>query len=258
MPLVVTSLGAVTDVGAAIQDYGGIVLHDVVSRRHAEKAIEAGVDGLVLLTSGSGGHTGGLNPFAFLAEVRTFYDGIVALAGGVGDGRGIAAAQIAGADLVYMGTRFIATAEANATDAYKDMIVEATTADIVVTDAVSGVPCTFLKASLERNGFPTTPSGSAPRYVPADQRQGAFKAWKDIWSAGQGVGGILDAPATAALVDRLEQDYVAALAEAAARLRPSVVVQQRPPILHVARQWGSVAGHRACPRCRYAEHALSG
>ena len=175
-----------------------------------EGAIEAGVDGLILLTAGAGGHTGTANPFAFVSQVRAFWNGGVILGGAISDGRGIAAAQALGADLVYMGTRFAATQESRAPQGYKDLLVSETMADVITTDRVSGLSATFLRGSIARAGLD-------PDALP--ERLGVFrpnlpeglKAWRDIWSGGHGVGGIADLPGTGALVARLAAEHRAAL-----------------------------------------------
>lgn len=214
-PLVVTSLGAAGDVVDAIHSYGGFVLHDVASRRHAEKAIEAGVDGIVLLCGGAGGHGGNLNPFAFAAEIREIYDGIIVLAGGISTGAGVLAAQAAGADYAYLGTRFIATEEARVEPEYRQMVIESFASDIAYTNQISGFYGYFLKKSIEANGIDLE-TAAVPDYVPAsarlaDKKQGV---WKRIWAAGHGVGAIHAVTTTRAAVEQLQREY----AEARARL----------------------------------------
>ncbi|MCG6567356.1 nitronate monooxygenase family protein [Tessaracoccus sp. ZS01] len=195
VPIVITSLGAVPDVVEAVHSYGGLVLHDVTTLRHAQKAAAAGVDGLILVSAGAGGHAGTTNPFALMASVRPWFDGIVALAGGITSGADVLAAQALGADLAYMGTRFVATAESRASDDYRRLIVEAGAADIVYTPEVSSIPANFLAASLAAAG---------------DETRDEYTAWRDIWSAGHGVAGIHDIPTVAELVDRLAAEYDAA------------------------------------------------
>ncbi|MBP5856871.1 nitronate monooxygenase [Marivibrio halodurans] len=211
VPVVITSLGIRPEVIEAVHGYGGLVFHDVVQGRHARKAAEAGVDGLIAVCAGAGGHAGTLNPFAFTDEIRRFFDGLVILAGGISDGHQVAAARMMGADLAYMGTRFIATAESRADPDYKRMILEAGTADIVYTPEISGVPANFLKASLERNGLDG--AGKGPDAFDFGEREA--KAWRDVWSAGHGVTSIDDLPATADLCARLVAEY----RDAAGRLR---------------------------------------
>jgi len=178
--------------------------------RHAEKALEAGVDGLILVCAGAGGHGGTLSPFALMAEVRRFYDGPIALSGAIATGRGILAALALGADFAYIGTRFIATREARASDAYKACLVDSTAADIVYTPYFSGVAGNYLRASIVAAGFDPEhlPSAESP---PLDLAAATTaKVWKDIWGAGQGVGAIDDLPPTADLVARLAREYAAA------------------------------------------------
>lgn len=208
-PIVITSLGNPAAVVEAVHGYGGLVFSDVVSLTHARKAAQAGVDGLVLVGAGAGGHGGTITGFAFVEAVRDFFDGIVVLAGGIATGRGIAAAQALGADLVYMGTRFIATTESMAPDAYRQMLVEATVEDIVYTDAFSGVPANMLKPSIRRAGLdPDNLQGKGSFDVASIQA----KAWKDIWSAGHGVGAIKEVLPVADLVRKLRREYDEALA----------------------------------------------
>ncbi|MFN3884715.1 MAG: NAD(P)H-dependent flavin oxidoreductase [Rhodocyclaceae bacterium] len=213
VPLVITSLGKPSVIVDAVHGYGGLVFHDVTTVRHAEKALEAGVDGLILVAAGAGGHGGTLSPFALVSEVRRFYDGPLALAGAITNGRQILAAQVLGADFAYVGTRFIATQEANASDDYKQAILAAHADDIVYTPYFTGVPGNYLKSSIVRAGLDPAalPSGHGPKLEFARATEGA-KAWRDIWGAGQGVGGIEDIPATAELVARLKNEHQAARA----------------------------------------------
>jgi nitronate monooxygenase len=213
VPLVITSLGISRDVVERIHAYGGLVFHDVVNLRFAEKAVAAGVDGLIAVAAGAGGHAGALNPFAFLAELRCWYDGIVVLAGGIVNGRQIAAAALMGADMVSIGTRFIATQESTAPDAHKKMILNARAQDIIYTPHMTGVPASFLIPSLESWGLDPANLGAAAidaktRVVRQGEREG--KVWRDIWSAGQAVGAIHDIPAAADLCRDLARDYAAA------------------------------------------------
>jgi len=208
VPMIITSLRAPHDVVKKVHEYGGVVFHDVISIRHAHKALEAGVDGLVLVCTGAGGHAGVLSPFALVREVRRFFSGPIALSGAITDGAGVLAAEAIGADFAYIGTRFIATQEANAADAYKAMIVESRADDIVYTPYFSGVNGNYLKPSVRA-------AGMDPENLPeADKTKMNFgserekpKAWKQIWSAGQGVGNIDDAPSTRAMVQRLAREY---------------------------------------------------
>jgi nitronate monooxygenase len=208
VPLVITSVGEPSQVVAAIHGYGGKVLHDVINIRHAKKAIAAGVDGLILVCAGAGGHAGLLSPFALVSEVREFYDGPVALAGALTRGNHIRAAQVMGADYAYMGTRFIATQEAHASDAYKQMILDSNAADLVYTPAFTGVHGNYLRASIERAGLdPDNIVGGKDKPDLKLENRTDAKAWKDIWGAGQGVGSIHDVPRVEALVARLKREY---------------------------------------------------
>ncbi|MFI8748161.1 NAD(P)H-dependent flavin oxidoreductase [Pseudomonas sp. NPDC077186] len=217
VPIVITSLGAVKELVDAVHGYGGLVFHDVTTRRHAEKAAEAGVDGLIAVAAGAGGHAGTWSPFALLAEIRQFFDKTLLLSGCLNHGHELLAAQLLGADLGYMGTRFIASQESNASDDYKRMILAAHAADIVHTPAVSGVPASFMRQSLEQAGYDLKQLQNkadinyGEKLKPVDDEA---KAWKTVWSAGQGVGGIDDLPAVGELVARLDGEYRAALQQA--------------------------------------------
>jgi nitronate monooxygenase len=215
VPLIITSLGAVADLVDTVHDYGGVVFHDVTTVRHAQKAAEAGCDGLILVCAGAGGHAGTLNPFALLPEISTFFDGTILLAGALSDGRAIAAAQMLGADLAYLGTRFIATAESEATEGFKQMIVDSAAKDIIHTPAISGIPGSFLRPSIEAAGFDPDylPEKGASQAEFGDNMQEERKAWRDVWSAGQGVGQIDDVPSVADLVTRLKREYDVAIAD---------------------------------------------
>ena len=209
VPLVITSVGDPAPVVERVHAYGGIVMHDVLSIKHARKAAAAGVDGLILVCAGAGGHGGTLSPFAFLPEVRRFWDRTIVLGGAISSGRSIRAAQVLGADLVYMGTRFLATREAHASDAHKQMIVDSTAAEIVYSPAFTGIPANYLARSLIACGLDPQnivwrSDGEALDLDPGRERP---KAWKDIWSAGQGVGSISDVPTVAELVARLRREY---------------------------------------------------
>lgn len=209
VPFVVTSVGAPEAVVEAVHGYGGAVLHDVVNLRHARRAVRAGVDGLILVAAGAGGHAGTLSPFALLPEVRAEFDGLVVLAGAIGSGAAIRAARVLGADLAYLGTRFIASREAHADPDYKRMIVESAAADILYTPAFTGVHGNYLRPSIERAGL--DPDALPPLdSVAVGDRETRPKRWKDIWGAGQGVGSIGDVPPVAELVARLEREYLAA------------------------------------------------
>lgn len=220
VPLVITSLGAVKDLVDAVHSYGGLVFHDVTNRRHAEKAAEAGVDGIILVAGGAGGHAGTLNPFALLAEIRTFFKGTILLAGALNSGSDIAAARAMGADLAYMGTRFIATEESRAQPEYKAMLLDAHAEDIVYTPAVSGIPASFMRQSLLANGFDLEKivDRSDPDFGKKLTVSDEAKAWKTVWSAGQGVSGIHDIEPVAKLVDRLEAEYRATIQSLASEL----------------------------------------
>jgi len=211
VPIVITSLGAVKEVVDAVHGYGGLVFHDVTTRRHAEKAAQAGVDGLIAVAAGAGGHAGTWSPFALAAEIRQFFDKTLLLAGCLNHGHEILAAQLLGADLAYMGTRFIATTESKAQDAYKQMLLDAHAADIIHTPAVSGIPASFLRSSLEQAGYDMNAlkgSHEQGKLKPIDDEA---KAWKTVWSAGQGVGEIHDLPSASALIERLHSEYREAL-----------------------------------------------
>ena len=205
VPLIITSLGAVRDVVDAVHGYGGVVFHDIANIRHAKKAAEAGVDGLILVAAGAGGHAGIINPFALINEVRSFYDGTIILAGAISTGQDVAAALMMGADFAYMGTRFINTTEAMASDGYKQMIIDSGATDIVHTPAVSGIPANFMSKSLIENGID-------PKHLPEHKLDmgDEAKAWKTVWSAGQGAGAVHDVLPTAQLVHRLADEFSAA------------------------------------------------
>ena len=223
VPIVITSLGAVKEVVDAVHSYGGLVFHDVTTRRHAEKAAEAGVDGLIAVAAGAGGHAGTWSPFALVAEIRQFFDKTLLLAGCLNHGHEILAAQLLGADLAYLGTRFIATQESQASAAYKQMLLDARAADIIHTPAVSGVPASFMRQSLEAAGYDLARLNDK-----ADVNYGEklkpvsdeAKAWKTVWSAGQGVGDIHDLPTVAEMVERLDREYRAALQHSARLAQP--------------------------------------
>lgn len=214
VPLVITSLGAVSDLVNAIHSYGGLVFHDVIKKRHAEKAAEAGVDGLILVTAGAGGHAGTINPMVLISEVKQFFHKTILLSGCISTGRDIASATQMGADLAYMGTRFINTDEGKADQAYKDMIIAAGASDVVYTAAVSGVHANFLRPSLEAMGI-TEELWSLSKKVDFGEELDAdeAKAWKTIWSAGQGVANITDSLPVEHLVARLKKEFIEAIEE---------------------------------------------
>lgn len=210
VPLVITSLGAVRDVVDAVHSYGGLVFHDVINRRHAEKASEAGVDGIIAVSAGAGGHAGTWSPFALVSEIASFFSGTIVLSGAMSSGRQIAAARMMGADLAYLGTRFIATREAMVTEAYKDMIVKARGSDILYTPSISGVHANFMRPSIIAAGLDPD---NLSAHAELDMKNEA-RAWKTIWSAGHGVGTIDDLPPVAELTERLKADYRAAMLDA--------------------------------------------
>ncbi|MCC5858966.1 MAG: nitronate monooxygenase [Ectothiorhodospiraceae bacterium] len=205
--IVIASVGNPASVIPAIKGYGGIVFSDVASIKHAQRAAEAGVDGLILLCAGSGGNTGWLNPFGFLAEVRAFFDGPVVLAGAISNGHLVNAAEKAGADFAYMGTSFIATHESMASAEYQQMLLESNADDVKLTTEVTGIPSNMLRKSLERVGFKPDKAHADAGFSIERELQ-AFKAWKDIWSAGHGVGGVQNIESTADLVERLRKEYL--------------------------------------------------
>lgn len=211
VPVVITSLGAVPDVVDAVHSYGGLVFHDVINRRHAEKAAEAGVDGIIAVCAGAGGHAGTLSPFALIPEIRSFFDGAILLSGAMSNGAQIAAARMMGADLAYLGTRFLVTRESMVSDEQKRMTAEASAGDIIYTDAISGVNANFLRPSIVAAGLDPN---NLVSHGPMDMANEA-KAWKNVWSAGQGVSAINDIPTTADLCARLKREYAEAYKAAA-------------------------------------------
>ena len=207
VPIFITSLRApAKEIIDAVHSYGGIVLHDVINLRHAQKALEAGVDGLILVAAGAGGHAGTTSPFALVGEVRRIFDGPIVLSGSIANGGSVLAAQAMGADLAYMGTRFIATQEAHAVDDYKHAIVNASASDIVYTNLFTGVHGNYIRESIVNAGLD-------PDALPESDKTAMnfggdkAKAWKDIWGAGQGVGLMDDVPSVAELVARLKREY---------------------------------------------------
>ncbi|MDE2306526.1 MAG: nitronate monooxygenase [Gammaproteobacteria bacterium] len=212
VPIVITSLRPPAEVVAAVHGYGGIVLHDVINIRHAEKAIAQGVDGIIAVCAGAGGHAGTLSPFALVKEIRSIFAGTIVLSGAMSSGADVLAARVLGADLAYMGTRFIATEEANASADYKRMLVRSRAEDIVYTPLFSGVPGSYLRESIARTGLDPDRLPQAEKSAMNFGSGGntRLKAWKDIWSAGQSVSGIDDVEAVHALVARLAGEYDAA------------------------------------------------
>src|SRR5690606_10243544 len=215
VPVIITSLRAPTEIVDEIHSYGGIILHDVTTIRHAEKALEVGVDGLILVCAGAGGHAGRLSPFALVSEVRQFYDGPIALSGAISNGRSSLAAQAMGADLAYMGSAFIATREANAVEDYKNMIVESTGEDIHYTASFTGVHGNYLRPSIIRAGLDpdNLPESDKSRMNFGSGGTGKSKAWKDIWGSGQGIGSVKTVTSVREFVDRLKKEYAEAKAE---------------------------------------------
>jgi len=221
VPIIITSLRPPAEVVEAAHSYGGLVYHDVISVRHAQKAAEQGVDGLILVCAGAGGHAGALSPFALLREVKEWFDGTVILSGSIGDGHSVASAIALGADFAYMGTRFIATQEANAEPEYKKMLEESAAADIVYSSLFTGVSGNYLKPSISNAGLD-------PDNLPdADKSSMNFgsggntdsKAWKDIWGSGQGIGLIEDSPSVEELVGRLKSEYELAFEEFKSKIK---------------------------------------
>ena len=214
VPLIITSLGAVPQLVGAVHSYGGMVFHDVIKKRHAEKAAEAGVDGLILVCTGAGGHAGTLNPMPFVAEIKKFFKKTILLSGCISNGRDVASALQMGADLAYMGTRFINTKESKAPEDYRKMIIESGANDIVYTAAISGVSANFLRASLEAMGI-TEEMLSRPKKIDFGNELSAMekeaKAWSTIWSAGQGVTNISDNPSVKDLIDLMKKEFKAAI-----------------------------------------------
>ena len=206
VPFVITSLGAVSDLVDAVHSYGGLVFHDVTNMRHAEKAIQAGVDGLILVSAGAGGHAGTLHPYAFIKEIKNTFNTCVIQSGAISTGEQVLAARAAGADLAYMGTRFIATKESMADQEYKDMVVTARAEDIIYTPKVSGIPANFIRQSLEANGI-SLDNIDDPDIDLGKELIDEAKAWKTLWSAGHGAGSIKDIPSVTQLCDTLKQEY---------------------------------------------------
>jgi nitronate monooxygenase len=216
-PIVITSLGARQDVNAAVHSYGGVVLHDVINNSFARKAIEKGADGLIPVAAGAGGHAGTLSPFALVHSLREWFDGPIALSGSIATGHAILGAQAMGADLAYVGSAFIATAEANADPAYKQMIVDSTGEDITYTNLFTGVHGNYLTPSIVASGLDPA---NLPQSDPSKMDFGSggnqkAKAWRDIWGCGQGIGSIKHVPTAAELVARFADEYEAAKAELA-------------------------------------------
>ena len=221
VPIIITSLRPPIEIVEAAHSYGGLVFHDVINIRHARKAAEQGVDGLILVCAGAGGHAGTLSPFALVREAKQWFDGAIILSGSIADGWSVAGALAMGADLAYIGTRFIASKEANADLGYKQMLIDSAAADIVYTNLFTGVHGSYLKGSISRAGLD-------PENLPqADKSKMNFgsggntgaKAWRDIWGAGQGCGRIEDAPTVSELVERLSADYKTAVDSLAGKVQ---------------------------------------
>ena len=215
VPIIITSLRPPAELVEAAHSYGGLVFHDVISVRHAKKAAEQGVDGLILVCAGAGGHAGALSPFALVREVKEWFDGTIILSGSIGDGYSVASSLALGADLAYMGTRFIATEEANADIGYKKMLEESAASDIVYSSLFTGVHGNYLKPSIDKTGLD---SNNLPEADKSSMNFGSggntdAKAWKDIWGSGQGIGGIVDSPPVQELVDRIQSEYEEATQE---------------------------------------------
>lgn len=206
VPIVISSLGAVEEVNQAVHSYGGIVLHDIIHDRHARNAIRRGADGLIAVAAGAGGHAGTLSPFALVQEIRQWFDGPLLLSGAIANGGAVLAAQAMGADMAYIGSPFIATREARASDDYKQMIVDSKAADIVYSNLFTGVHGNYLKGSVEKAGMDPN---NLPESNPSKMNFGGdkSKAWKDIWGCGQGIGAVDSVIGAAELVDRLAREY---------------------------------------------------
>ena len=210
-PVVVTALGSPKPAIEVVHSYGGLVFADVTSIGLAKKAVAAGADGLACVSAGAGGHTGSLSPFAFVSAIREFFDGHIVVGGGISDGWGVAGAIACGADFVYMGTRFIPTAESMAPDAYKQMIVDSTVDDLIVSSGVTGTPASWLKPSLRASGFdPDNMPGAPSRSYDSNQNT-ASKKWVDVWAAGQGLGAVRAVEPVSVIVDQLAKEYDTAM-----------------------------------------------
>ena len=215
VPIIITSLRPPAEVVEAAHSYGGLVFHDVINVRHAKKAADMGVDGLILVCAGAGGHAGALSPFALLREVKSWFDGTIILSGSIGDGYSVASALALGADFAYLGTRFIATHEANAEPEYKQMLIESSANDIVYSNLFTGVLGNYLKPSIQNAGLDPdnlpTADKSAINFGSGGNTDS--KAWKDIWGSGQGIGLIEDAPTVESLVERIRAEFNEATSE---------------------------------------------
>jgi nitronate monooxygenase len=211
VPIVITSLGARTDVNEAVHSYGGIVLHDIINNKFAKKAIEKGADGLIAVATGAGGHAGTISPFALIAEIREWFDGPIALSGAIATGGAVLAAQAMGADFAYVGSAFIATDEARAVDAYKQMVVDSSSDDILYSSKFTGVHGNYLKPSIVNAGMdPDTLGNGDPSQMSFGSGESSGKVWKDIWGCGQGIGAVKKVVPVRELVARLKAEYEAA------------------------------------------------
>ena len=221
VPITITSLGARVELNDAVHSWGGISFHDVIDDRYARKAIEKGADGLIPVAAGAGGHAGRLSPFAFMQELRQWFDGPIALSGAIACGRSILAAQAMGADFAYIGTPWVATKEANATQGYKDGVVEGRAADIVYSDLFTGVHGNYLRGSIAASGLDpdNLPPGDLKTMNFGSGGNTEVKAWKDIWGSGQGIGAVELVESVADRVDRLEAEYRVAVAELKGKMR---------------------------------------
>lgn len=223
--IIVTSVGNPTDNAPLVQDAGLLHFHDATTIRFAEKAVAAGVDGIVCIGAGGGGHAGTISHLTFIPQLRSMFDGTIVMAGAISTGAAVRAAEVLGADLAYMGTRFIATQEASAPDAYKAMLVDGGVTDVIYTKGVNGLPASWLKASLRDAGLDPDnlfiPEGRSTSHLPADKTP-----WRDIWSGGQGIGLIHDTPTVSELVARLQEEYLAAchIPDMAAAARQALVL----------------------------------
>jgi nitronate monooxygenase len=208
VPVIITSLGARTDVNDTIHSYGGVVMHDIINNKFAHKAIEKGADGLVAVAAGAGGHAGVTSPFALIQEIREWFDGPLALSGAIANGRSILAARVLGADFAYVGSAFIATEEARAVAAYKQMIVSSNSADIIYSSKFTGVHGNYLRGSIEAAGMDPDQLGNGdPSQMDFGSGDSSSKVWKDIWGCGQGIGAIKEVSTVAQLVARLKAQY---------------------------------------------------
>lgn len=214
VPLVITSLGARPELNEAVHSYGGVVFHDVINVEHAKKALAKGADGIIAVAAGAGGHAGQMSPFALVQEIRQFFDGPIALSGSIATGGAVLAAQAMGADYGYIGSAFIATHEANADEAYKQMIVDSAAADIVYSNLFTGVHGNYLKGSIVRAGMDPAdlPQSSAAAMSFSSESLAGKKAWKDIWGSGQGVGAVQQIQGAGALIAQLKAEYASAKA----------------------------------------------